>query len=233
MKILLIDDDVELNKLTSDYLMSKSFAVHQAYSGQEAVDLLPDVEPDVILLDIMMPGMDGYEVLKKIRETLSTPVIMLTARGDDVDKILGLEMGADDYLSKPFNPRELEARIKAILRRIELVAKESESNSEMTFDCFTLNADSYSFYCNDELVDLTNTEFEIMSALLESPSLLIDKGDISMRALGKRLGAYDRSIDMHMSNLRKKLGDAGEQIITVRGKGYRLVPKDAISFDTK
>lgn len=202
--------------------------VHQAYNGQEALDLLPKVNPELILLDIMMPGMDGYDVLKKVREDLLTPVIMLTARGDDVDKILGLEMGADDYLAKPFNPRELEARIKAILRRVELTQQKADQASRIEFDGFCIDKDSYSFYCDDLLIDLTNTEFEIMSALIEQPSSVIDKSEISMRALGKRLGAYDRSIDMHMSNLRKKLGDAGNQIITVRGKGYRLVNQQSI-----
>ena len=172
----------------------------------------------------MLPGISGLDVLKKIRQKSNVPVIMLTARGDDIDRIIGLEFGADDYLAKPFNPRELVARIKAILRR----AKQTNSdNQQLSLGGIDLNVRTRVATVDDKALTLTGTEFEILKFLLEVPGEVVSKEQLSERALGRRLLPYDRSIDTHISNLRGKLEKAGNRNDTIqnqRGVGYLLVP---------
>ncbi len=172
----------------------------------------------------MMPGMSGLDVLKKIRLNSSVPVIMLTARGDDIDRIIGLEFGADDYLPKPFNPRELQARIKAILRR----SQPSRTDSRiLSLGNITLDTRTHRATVNKSELELTGTEFEILKCLLETPGEVVNKEQLSERALGRRLLPYDRSVDTHISNLRGKLERAGNKDETIqnqRGVGYLLIP---------
>jgi two-component system response regulator CpxR len=179
---------------------------------------------DLLILDIMLPGINGLDVLKSVRQKNQVPVIMLTARGDDVDRIIGLEIGADDYLSKPFNPRELVARIKAILRRSHGTPG---SNVRLLLGDIELDTRTHQATVAGHALALTGTEFEILRSLLETPGEVVSKEQLSERALGRRLLPYDRSIDTHISNLRGKLERAGNRNETIqnqRGVGYLLIP---------
>ena len=224
--LLLIDDDRELGLMLSDFLASDNIELQTRTSGETGLERFASAEYDLVILDIMLPGMNGLSVLRKLRETSDVPVIMLTARGDDVDRIIGLEFGADDYLAKPFNPRELLARIKAILRRSQARAEKEHHE----FGSITLHLASRTALVNGNALPLTGTEFEILRCLLRTPSEVVSKQDLSEKALGRRLLPYDRSIDTHISNLRGKLekaGDGQETIQNQRGVGYLLVPKDS------
>lgn len=223
-RILLIDDDQELGCMLSNFLATDRLDVTVCASGEEGLDAFAAADFDLLILDIMLPGVSGLEVLKNIRQTSNVPVVMLTARGDDVDRIIGLEFGADDYLPKPFNPRELLARIKAILRR----AQPSETEKR----CWKLGGIELDTRTRRATVDgkplqLTGSEFEILRSLLETPGKVVTKEQLSQRALGRRLLPYDRSIDTHISNLRGKLERAGNRNETIqnqRGIGYLLIP---------
>jgi two-component system response regulator CpxR len=220
--ILVIDDDEQLTSLLSEYFTSQNYDVsvcHDGASGLKSATMRTDI--DVILLDVMMPEMDGFEVLKQLRQTHMTPVIMLTAKGDDYDRVLGLELGADDYLPKPFNHRELSARIKALLRRSEFVASHS-SEQPLEIGPIKLNSADQSVTANGKPVELTSTEFMLLKLLMLSVGDLVTKASISEQVLGRRLAAFDRSIDMHVSNIRKKFAEfeVEDVIKTVRGSGY-------------
>ena len=220
--ILVIDDDHELTNLLSEYLGAQGCELHVANNSREGLDMaISDPSLDLILLDVMMPEMDGFEVLKRLRMHCQTPVIMLTARGDDYDRILGLELGADDYLPKPFNHRELSARIKALLRRIE-VSSRQEMQHKLDINQVCLDPTTLSVTCQGHPVGLTGTEFSILQILMIHHDHLVSKDVISEKALGRKLVAFDRSIDMHVSNIRKKLANfsPGAKIKTIRGAGY-------------
>ena len=225
--ILLVDDDMVLSELLKEYLEGEGFTIQQAFTGKEAVDAVND-NPifTVVVLDVMMPKMDGFEALQIIRRNSKVPIIMLTAKGDDIDRILGLEMGADDYVPKPCNPRELLARIKAILRRTENVNSElnKPANLVSTGDV-KLNPAVREVYANEILLQLTNTEFSVLEVLMRSENKLVRKNALSEDILGKKLGPYDRSLDMHISNLRKKLDRAKSLVVikTIRSHGFILV----------
>ena len=223
-QLLMIDDDRELGDMITDFLASDNLDVTVRHSGEAGIKEFKSGDYDLLILDIMMPGISGLDVLKKVRLTSAVPVIMLTARGDDVDRIIGLEFGADDYLPKPFNPRELVARIKAILRRAQPQAEDSEvlALGEIRLDSRTHKAG-----VNQNDLQLTGTEFEILKCLLETPGKVVNKEYLSERALGRRLLPYDRSVDTHISNLRGKLEKAGNRNETIqnqRGVGYLLIP---------
>ena len=223
-QLLMIDDDRELGDMITDFLASDNLDVTVRHSGEAGIEEFKSGDYDLLILDIMMPGISGLDVLKKVRLTSAIPVIMLTARGDDVDRIIGLEFGADDYLPKPFNPRELVARIKAILRRAQPQAEDSEvlALGEIRLDSRTHKAG-----VNQNDLQLTGTEFEILKCLLETPGKVVNKEYLSERALGRRLLPYDRSVDTHISNLRGKLEKAGNRNETIqnqRGVGYLLIP---------
>lgn len=222
--ILLIDDDRKLGTMLSEFLGTDRLKLTVRTTGESGLEEFSRNSFDLLILDIMMPGIDGLEVLKKIRQTSSVPVIMLTARGDDVDRIIGLEFGADDYLPKPFNPRELLARIKAILRRSQPTSNESRI---LSLGDINLDTRTHRAAVNDSELQLTGTEFEILKCLLETPGEVVDKERLSERALGRRLLPYDRSVDTHISNLRGKLERAGNKNETIqnqRGVGYLLIP---------
>ncbi|MBJ89565.1 MAG: DNA-binding response regulator [Woeseia sp.] len=222
--ILMIDDDRDLGAMVSDYLAGDHLKVTVANSGESGLIAFKANNFDLLILDIMMPGMSGLDVLKSIRQTSNVPVIMLTARGDDVDRIIGLEFGADDYLPKPFNPRELIARIKAILRRSQ---QQPEEDKVLELGQITLDTRTRKAMVSDNELRLTGTEYEILKCLLETPGKVVNKEYLSERALGRRLLPYDRSVDTHISNLRGKLEKGGNQNETIqnqRGIGYLLVP---------
>ena len=226
-RILVIDDDIELCELLSDYLSSEGFEVDTVNRGEQGAAQALIEEYALVILDVMLPGMNGFDVLRKIRETSKLPVIMLTARGDDVDRIVGLELGADDYLPKPFNPRELVARIRAIQRRTETLDTRTsgsvQQSNEVCVGDILLSTVNRSVKRNGEPLELTSVEFTLLEVLLRQAGQVISREDLVEKALGRRLSAYDRSIDVHVSALRKKLGHTygnSERIKTVRGIGY-------------
>jgi len=223
-RILMIDDDRELGEMITDFLAADHLDVTTTHTGEAGIEAFGAGAYDLLILDIMMPGISGLDVLKKIRHKSNIPVIMLTARGDDVDRIIGLEFGADDYLPKPFNPRELLARIKAILRRAQPPA---DSEEVLELGEIRLDTRTHKAAVGDNELRLTGTEFEILKCLLETPGKVVNKERLSERALGRRLLPYDRSVDTHISNLRGKLEKAGNRNETIqnqRGVGYLLIP---------
>jgi two-component system response regulator CpxR len=220
--ILLIDDDLELTDLLQEYLIPQGYEFDVAHDGEAGMSLATSGKHyDLILLDVMLPKLDGFEVLKKLRTSHLTPVLMLTAKGDDHDKILGLEMGADDYLAKPFNHRELSARIKALVRRMALLPSGTVQQN-LKVGSVKLSPSAQQVLCAGNPVELTGTEYSILHLLMINQGNLVSKQDISEKVLGKKLAAFDRSIDMHVSNLRKKLAvfSIEEKIKTHRGAGY-------------
>jgi two-component system response regulator CpxR len=224
-RILVIDDDTELCELLADYLSGEGFAVEAVHTGDAGAVQALAGDYMLVVLDVMLPGLNGFDVLRRIRETSKLPVIMLTARGDDIDRIVGLELGADDYLPKPFNPRELVARIRAIQRRTEAVASEPlvALGVELSVGDVVLSPRNRSVKRDGVPVELTSVEFTLLEVLLRQAGQVISRDELVEKALGRRLSAYDRSIDVHVSALRKKLGHlAGEseRIKTIRGIGY-------------
>ena len=223
-RLLLIDDDKDLGRMLQEYFVAERLELTAATSGEDGLDLASREEYDLVVLDIMLPGIDGLEVLKRIRRSSSVPVIMLTARGDDVDRIIGLEIGADDYLAKPFNPRELFARIKAILRRSQPRAAGAH---RWVLGGIELDTRTRKACVDGKTMPLTGTEFEVLRCLIQTPGEVVSKERLSETALGRRLLPYDRSIDTHISNLRGKLEQAGSRGATIRnqrGVGYSLIP---------
>lgn len=225
-KILLIDDDVDLTSLLSTYLSNNGFAVDAVHSGPEALKHLDkNIQYDLMVLDIQMPGMTGLELLPQLRARIKTPVIMLTGRGEEVDRILGLEMGADDYLGKPCNPRELLARINAVLRR-SVLAQQEVSQDHISLHGLELDMGSRSIICNGKPVELTGTEFEVLAMLMKKAGSVVSKEDMTRQVLHRELTPYDRSIDVHVSRVRQQLRNyLGEKdlIKTIRGVGYQMV----------
>jgi two-component system response regulator CpxR len=217
-RIVLIDDDQDLGSMLTDFLKPDRLELTVCGSGEDGLQQLATDSFDLVILDIMLPGISGLDALKEIRRSSEIPVIMLTARGDDVDRIIGLEFGADDYLAKPFNPREL--------RRSQAATPES---NQLRFGKIELDPRTRRARFAGNALRLTGTEYEILKCLLESPGEVVSKEQLSERALGRRLLPYDRSIDTHISNLRGKLdlaGGASELVQNQRGVGYLLLPGD-------
>ncbi len=223
--ILIIDDDQELCRLLSDFLELEGFSVAAIHDGADAIEHCKNHEYDALVLDVMLPRVQGFDVLRKLREFTAVPVIMLTARGEDTDRIVGLEMGADDYLPKPCNPRELAARLRAILRRSD---QGQRSAAQLQVDDIELDRSRRSVSVNGESLKLTTAEFNVLSVLLENAGEVVNKELLSQKALGRALMAYDRSIDVHVSNLRKKLSahDSEERITNIRGVGYQFTLRE-------
>ena len=221
--IILIDDDRDLGSMLTDFLNPDGLELTVCGTGEDGLQCLASGNFDLIILDIMLPGISGIDALKQLRQSSDIPVIMLTARGDDIDRIIGLEFGADDYLAKPFNPRELVARIKAILRRSQ---RERQDTTHLQLGEIELDSRTRRASVAGNVLRLTGTEYEILRCLLETPGEVVSKEQLSERALGRRLLPYDRSIDTHISNLRGKLERAGNQesIQNQRGIGYTLIP---------
>ncbi|MCK0162843.1 response regulator transcription factor [Marinobacter sp. S6332] len=219
-RVLLVEDDDELRELLVRYLTGQGFTVREAASGRDGLALALGQNCDIVVLDIMLPDISGLEVLRELRTETHLPVVLLTARGDETDRIVGFEVGADDYIPKPCNPRELVARLQAILRRVAWDQK-SETKAARHHGDLRVEPDHRRIYQNDEPLDLTATEYEILQVLLAHAGSVVRKTDLMQWALGRRLEAFDRTLDMHISNLRKKLGtDDPPRIETVRGLGY-------------
>jgi two-component system, OmpR family, response regulator CpxR len=228
-RILVVDDDVELCQLIREYVANEPWDVECVHDGAEGLDRALTGEHRLVILDIMLPGMSGLDVLRRLREKRHTPVLMLTARGEDVDRIVGLELGADDYLPKPFNPREMVARVRAILRRAD-DAPESDRNARpVAVGDLRLDPSQREVTRDGVAVPLTAVEFDLLRVLMLSAGRIVGRDDLSRSALGRPWNPYDRAIDMHVSNLRRKLGSAAsgrERIKTVRSSGYLLARED-------
>ena len=223
--ILVIDDDLELCKLVSRFLGAEGFKVQAVQTSSHGVERALSGQYDLVVLDVMLPGMDGFEVLRRIRAKSPTPVLMLTARGDDLDRILGLEIGADDYLPKPFNTRELAARVRAILRRAKSATTGSTLNgtTPITIGDLELNSGARTVRLGGELVNLTTVEFDLLERLLKAAGRVVGREELTKEVLGREFSPFDRSIDTHVWNLRKKVGlcsDGTERIKGIRGIGY-------------
>ncbi|CAN5254675.1 response regulator [soil metagenome] len=223
-KILLIDDDEELCELVSEYLTVENFEVEAAHDGESGLHEALSGDYELAILDVMLPKMHGFDVLRELRQTSTIPVLMLTARGDDMERIIGLEIGADDYLPKPFNPRELVARLRAILRRVEMSEETRQTESDkLQIDDLEVSISGRSAKKDGEDLGLTAVEFDLLVALLNEAGKIVHKEDLSETVLDRKLSPYDRSLDMHISNLRKKLGtreNDDERIKTIRSVGY-------------
>ena len=224
-RILVIDDDSELCDLLTDYLSGEGFIVETANDGRQGVDQALIGDYVLVILDVMLPELNGFDVLREIRQQSKVPVIMLTARGDDIDRIVGLELGADDYLPKPFNPRELVARVRAIQRRMvtDVQRPAAEKLTELIIGDVVLNPTNRMVQCAGKNIELTSVEFNLLEVLLTRAGEVISREELVEKVLGRRLSAYDRSIDVHVSALRKKLGHYEgdtERIRTIRSVGY-------------
>ena len=221
-QLLLIDDDIELCAMLGEYLAPEGFTVTALHDGESGARAALSGAFDVVVLDVMMPRLNGIDALRRIRVASSVPVLMLTAKGDDTDRIVGLELGADDYLPKPFNPRELVARLRAILRRGVTAA----DNTLVNAGPLVIRPGERTANWRGKTLDITSTEFNLLEVLARHAGHVVSKGDLAEQALGRRLTRFDRSIDVHMSKLRNKLGlldDGRSPIQTVRGMGYQLI----------
>jgi len=220
-RILVIDDDIELCALVAEYLAGEGFQAECIHAGDVGLQRALKAEHILLVLDVMLPGLNGFEVLRRLRATSRMPVLLLTARGEDVDRILGLELGADDYLPKPFNPRELVARIRAILRRTQGLGDAKQP--VLQAGGIELDTATRTVRQAGVPVELTSVEFGLLEVLLRSAGQVVTREKLAATVLGRKFAPFDRSIDMHVSKVRKKLGDTGgseDLIKTVRGSGY-------------
>jgi two-component system response regulator CpxR len=227
MTILLVDDDTELCSLLSEFLRREGFTVECANEGHLGLEMALKPNVDLVVLDVMLPGIDGFEILKRLRQQSKVPVMMLTARGEDVDRIVGLELGADDYLPKPFNPKELVARIRAILRRY--APRPPEPSSRVEMNGILLDPGTREAFSNGKPVELTTFEFDILELLMRSAGRVLSRDALMENFYSRKATPFDRSLDMHISHLRKKLENGDALIKTIRGVGYQFShsPEDA------
>ena len=222
-RILIIDDDEELCELVAEYLTVEGFETKAVHDGQTGLETALAGDYDMAVLDVMLPKMNGFDVLRSLRASSKLPVLMLTARGDDMERIVGLEIGADDYLAKPFNPRELVARLRAILRRTEPTETGDKASDKVSVGDLELSRSSRTAWIEGKEVPLTSVEFDLLANLASDAGTVVRKDDLSEAVLERKLSPYDRSLDMHISNLRKKLGsrpDGSDRIKTIRSVGY-------------
>jgi len=226
LQVLLIDDDIELCQMMEEYLAAESFALEFVHNGENGARMAVSGAYNIVVLDVMMPGMNGFDTLRLIRDTSQVPVIMLTAKGDDIDRVVGLELGADDYLTKPFNPRELVARLKAIQRRVIVRDASVQKDSILRIGRAMVNPAERIIEWNGVPLSLTSSEFALLEALIRNAGHVVTKADLFLQTLGRAETRYDRSIDVHVSNLRQKLGtldDGRSPIQTVRNVGYQFI----------
>lgn len=220
--LLIVEDEVQLQKMLCEHFEAEGFRTLQAGDGETAVNLWLEYQPDLVILDIMIPVMSGMEVLKRIRKSSNTPVIMLTAKVEEIDKLLGLEMGADDYVTKPFSPRELSARVKAVLRR----SSNKDEKLQISLGNLKIDLTRYEAYVGETLLSLTSTEYKLLLILAENPGQVFSRLQILERIYGDIYEGYERTIDTHINNLRRKLEsfpNRGIEIKTVYALGYKLL----------
>jgi two-component system phosphate regulon response regulator OmpR len=226
--ILIVDDDPKIRDLTSQYLIDQGLNVHTASSGKEMDIFITSHQVSLIILDLMMPEENGLAICQRLRGSGNfTPIIILTAKGDEIDRIIGLEMGADDYVSKPFNPRELLARINAVLRRNELKQTQSAASENLPFGPFLFNSDTRSLTKNGIPINITSGEFELLKVFIDHPRQPLSRDQIMQLAKGRELDVFDRSIDVQISRLRKFLEEdptSPKFLQTMWGFGYIFVP---------
>lgn len=223
--VLLVEDEPQLRSLINEHLINEGFRVITADNGQEGLRLWREYHPDLLVLDLMLPLLSGMEVLKIVRQQSNTPVVILTARSDEVDKLLGLELGADDYMTKPFSPRELAARIRAVLRR----TSNHEESHQLNVGNLDIVMERHEALLDGQILPLTISEFRILSVLAEHPGQVFSRLQLLERVFGDIYEGYERTIDTHISNLRKKMEQASEQgakIRTIYGAGYKLVVEE-------
>ncbi|MBR5590305.1 MAG: response regulator transcription factor [Anaerotignum sp.] len=224
-KILVVDDDKHIAELISLYMMKDGYETEEVYDGREAVKMVSSFQPDLILLDLMLPGMDGYQVCTEIRKNSRVPIIMLTAKGETFDKVLGLELGADDYIVKPFDPKELVARVKAVLRRYESKVEEADKNV-LKFDGLEINLSNYSVAYNGKTLEFPPKEFELLSFLAQNPNRVFTREQLLDRIWGYEYVGDTRTVDVHVKRIREKLNSEDEWgIRTVWSVGYKFGQK--------
>ncbi len=227
MRLLIVDDDMELCSLLKEFLQREGFTVECVHDGRRGLEASKQGNYDLVVLDVMLPGLDGFELLKQLRRESRVPVLMLTARSEDVDRIVGLELGADDYLPKPFNPRELTARVKAILRRTE--AKVNRGRIEV--NGVVLDPGTREVTSDGKPIEVTTLEFDILEHLMRNAGRVVSRDGLMEGLYNRKATPFDRSIDMHVSHLRRKLEGERPVIKTIRGVGYQFVhtPEDAVA----
>jgi two-component system response regulator CpxR len=223
-RVLIVDDDVQLCRLLCERLGTEGFTIEAVHDGARGLERALSMEHALIVLDLMLPGMGGLDVLRRLRKQSPVPVLILTARGEDSERIQGLELGADDYVPKPFNPRELIARIRAILRR---TAGMVASTGPLVVGDLRLDPAAREVHLNEIALNLTSVEFTLLEALVRDAGHVLTREQLTKTVLGRKLGPFDRVIDVHVSNVRRKLGSAngGQRIKAVRGSGYLFVPR--------
>ena len=226
-RILVIDDDAELCGLVGEYLEPEGFQIEAVHDGTRGLERALNGDYLLIVLDVMLPGLDGFEILKRLRATSRVPVLMLTARGEDVDRIVGLELGADDYLPKPFNPRELAARVRAILRRTEARV----NRGKVEINGVALDPGTREVVCDGKAVEVTTLEFDILEQLMRNAGRVVSRDGLMESLYNRKATPFDRSIDMHVSHLRRKLESSRPVIKTIRGVGYQFCqsPEEAVT----
>ena len=224
-KILIVDDDLHIAELIGLYMLKDGYETKEVYDGRDAIKEMEAFRPDLILLDLMLPGMDGYQVCAEIRKTSRVPIIMLTAKGETFDKVLGLELGADDYIVKPFDPKELVARVKAVLRRYECKHKEEDKNI-LRFDALEINLSNYSVSYQGKMLDFPPKEFELLSFLAQHPNRVFTREQLLDRIWGYEYVGDTRTVDVHVKRIREKLNSEDEWgIRTVWSVGYKFGQK--------
>lgn len=226
MKVLVVDDDEKILKVLTAYLAKAEYKVETAQEGWDAVTKVAQLKPDVVLLDIMLPGLDGWGVCKEIRRTSDVPIIMLTARDEETDRIIGLEIGADDYVTKPFSPREVIARIRAILRRVQPNGRRTSEEADLHRGNLTLQLRNHILTVKDKPVAVTPTEYKLLELFMSHPGQVFSRLQLIEKVQGYAFEGYERTVDSHIKNLRKKLGDSSgepQYIQTIYGVGYKLV----------
>jgi DNA-binding response OmpR family regulator len=224
--ILIVDDDSDLLDLMRQYLEGEGFAVEAAIDYASGLRAALSGNHELVILDVTLPGGSGFELLKKLRAESNLPVVLLTARGDSVDRIVGLQIGADDYVPKPFEPREVVARIRAVLRRTRAGMEKAGSDDRIVVGDVTLSPSTRTVMLAGQLLDLTTVEFDLLEVLLRNAGKVVTRDQLAQAALGRDLAPFDRGVDVHLSKLRKKLGGgqySQDRIKTVRGSGYIYV----------
>lgn len=224
--ILVVDDEYPIVDLVASYLEAEGFAVHRAYDGPHALTIARAVRPDLVVLDVMLPGLDGVEVCRRLHQETAVYVLMLTARTDEVDKLIGLSVGADDYLTKPFSPRELVARVKAILRRNRAATEKPNERPALQFGGLTIDPERREVRRKDVQIDLTPREFDLLYAMASYPGRVFTREELLQRVWGPDFAGIDRVVDVHVGTLRRKLEEDQSEatfVQTVRGVGYKFV----------